>query len=61
MISTNRPASTAATRGGWFKATFSDNAASCVEVRFDAGGVLARSSPHTRGLPTGRRPARRDP
>jgi Domain of unknown function (DUF397) len=44
MISTGRPPTAAVPSSGWFKASFSDNAASCVEVRFDGALVQVRDS-----------------
>ena len=48
MISTGRPPTAAAPSSGWFKASFSDNAASCVEVRFDGALVQVRDSKYRR-------------
>lgn len=48
MTNANRPTPTAATSGHWFKSTFSDNAASCVEVRFTTNHVHIRDSKYRR-------------
>jgi len=48
MISINRPAARAAVPSSWFKASFSSNAASCVEVRFDGAVVHIRDSKYGR-------------
>ena len=48
MTNANRATPTAATPGDWFKSTFSDNAASCLEVRFTANHVHIRDSKYRR-------------
>jgi hypothetical protein len=48
MISIGRPPTAAAPSSGWFKASFSSNAASCVEVRFDGALVQVRDSKYRR-------------
>jgi hypothetical protein len=48
MIDTSHPNATVEDRSGWFKASFSSNAASCVEVRFDGDLVRIRDSKYRR-------------
>ncbi|MQY21583.1 DUF397 domain-containing protein [Nocardia macrotermitis] len=47
-MSTSQDASVRTNRSDWFKSSFSKDATSCVEVRFDGGAVLIRDSKYLR-------------